>query len=61
MQRDERWGITVEGLGPGLNSATHKLEKEISKSGPAIGETVKKIVGNSSNNNPAQEASTDRK
>lgn len=54
-------GITIEDLGRGLRSAAHNVEKEIPKIGPAIGETFRKLSGNSSNKKPAQEASKDKK
>lgn len=54
-------GITVEDLGRGLKSAAQNVEKEIPKIGSAIGETVKKITGKSSDKKPAQEPAKDKK
>jgi hypothetical protein len=48
-------GITLDDLGRGLKSAANSVEKEIPKIGPAIGNTFKKITGNSSEKKPAQD------
>jgi hypothetical protein len=37
-------GLTVDGLGRGLKSAAHNIEKEIPKIGSAIGNAAKKIT-----------------
>ena len=47
QKSQESKGITVEDLGRALKSAEQNIEKEIPKIGPAIGETVKKIMGSS--------------
>lgn len=50
-------GITLDGLGRGLKSAAHNVEKEIPKAGSAIGSAIKKItsVGSGSAKPSSQE------
>ena len=50
-------GITLDGLGRGLKSAAHNVEKEIPKAGSAIGSAFKKItsVGSGSAKPSSQE------
>lgn len=47
QQADTHKGMTVEDLARGLRSAAQNIEKEIPKIGPAIGQTVTSITGNS--------------
>ena len=47
-------GITVEDIGRGLKRAAQNVERAIPKIGPAIGETVKKIMGKGSDTQSAQ-------
>ncbi|MEO8340452.1 MAG: hypothetical protein ABI604_12180 [Nitrospirota bacterium] len=51
----------MEDLGRGLKSAVQNIEKEITKIGPAIGETFKKITRKDSGHNAAQETPQDKK
>lgn len=50
-------GITLDGLGQGLKSAAHNVEKEIPKVGSAIGSAFKKITeaGSGSGKGSSQE------
>lgn len=48
QKSQESKGITVDDLGRALKSAAQNIEREIPKIGPAIGETVKKIMGKDS-------------
>jgi hypothetical protein len=61
QKTEENKGITVEDLARGLKSAEQNVEKEIPKIGPAIGETFKKITGESSDKKPAQQTPKDKK
>lgn len=47
-------GLTVDGLGRGLKSAAHNIEKEIPKIGSAIGNAAKKITEKGSEKPSAQ-------
>jgi hypothetical protein len=56
-RKTEDKGITLDGLGRGLKSAAHNVEKEIPKVGSAIGSAIKKITeaGSGSGKSSSQE------
>jgi hypothetical protein len=54
-RKTEDKGITLEGLGRGLKSAAHNVEKEIPKVGSAIGGAFKKITDAGSRKPSSQE------
>jgi hypothetical protein len=54
-RKAEDKGITLEGLGRGLKSAAHNIEKEIPKVGSAIGSAFKKITEAGSGKPSSQE------
>ena len=54
-------GITLDGLGRGLKSAAHNVEKEIPKVGSAIGSAFKKITEAGSGKSSSQEPSKQNK
>lgn len=61
QQTESNKGLTVEEFTRGLRSAAQNIEKEIPKIGPAIGKTVKSIVGNSSKKTRSQNPPSDKK
>jgi hypothetical protein len=61
QKSQESKGITVEDLGRALKSAEQNIEREIPKIGPAIGETVKKIMGKDSKKQSSQGSEKEKK